>query len=114
MPKENDVFMDKEEREINNLQEDVDHQDLSDVSTQNIFLGEFCAPGGYKHCGKACGDGLKYGGGKPINATDTCCRAHDRCWKNFGNGDKGCNNQLVSCVKGHKTAVAAAIRAIWG
>lgn len=52
----------------------------------------------YKHCGKNCGDGNKYGGGTPINDLDYCCRAHDRCYSNFGFDDCGCDSQLATCA----------------
>lgn len=57
-----------------------------------------CAPGGYKHCGSNCGDEGKYGGGTPINATDTCCRGHDRCWSKFGKNDACCDKELLNCM----------------
>ncbi|MCM3358145.1 hypothetical protein [Psychrobacillus sp. MER TA 171] len=54
---------------------------------------------GYNHCGPGCGDGLTYGGGIPANGVDNCCRAHDRCWSSFGNGDPCCDKILVDCAK---------------
>ncbi|MCY8497765.1 hypothetical protein P8917_09945 [Bacillus atrophaeus] len=60
---------------------------------------EFCAPGGYKHCGKQCGDKGRWGGGKPINDLDYCCRTHDRCYDNFGFGHCKCDTPLVKCAK---------------
>lgn len=33
-----------------------------------------------------------------INSKDSCCRAHDRCWRNFGKGDKCCDKTLASCM----------------
>ncbi|WP_166703702.1 hypothetical protein [Bacillus albus] len=38
------------------------------------------------------------GGGTPINSIDSCYRAHNRCWINFGNGDKYCDKTLASCI----------------
>ena len=52
----------------------------------------------YRHCGPGCGDNMGLGGGTPINSIDSCCRAHDRCWINFGNGDKCCDKTLASCI----------------
>lgn len=52
----------------------------------------------YKHCGPGCGDGLKYGGGVPINSLDYCCRAHDRCYSAFGYGSCNCDNALLDCA----------------
>lgn len=74
------------------------------------WYDEFCLPGGYQHCGKQCGETGKYGGGTPINATDVCCRAHDRCWRNFGTNDPCCDKALIDCVKGHTTVAATSIR----
>lgn len=36
-------------------------------------------------------------GGTPINSLDICCRSHDRCYKNFGTDDSGCDKELASC-----------------
>lgn len=75
------------------------------VTTQALdwLDGKFCLDNEsanklYKHCGPGCGDGMSLGGGTPINSIDSCCRAHDRCWKNFGNGDKCCDKTLASCI----------------
>ena len=58
----------------------------------------FCIAVGYKHCGPGCGDGLTYGGGTPFNALDSCCRAHDRCYKNFPNDKSCCDRYLADCA----------------
>ena len=52
-------------------------QITADITTQGwpSWL-PFCLPGGYRHCGPGCGDGLAKGGGTPINPTDSCCRGH--------------------------------------
>jgi hypothetical protein len=65
--------------------------------------GKFClenedAGKTYRHCGPGCGDGMSLGGGTPINSIDSCCRAHDRCWHNFGEGDKCCDKELANCI----------------
>lgn len=95
----------KEEIEIDNSQKDG-------ITTQSWWTGDGCLPGGYQHCGANCGYGsnLDHGGGDPINETDTCCVAHDRCYSIYGNGDKGCDKELVNCVKGQTTWAAAGIR----
>lgn len=50
----------------------------------------------YRYCGKACaGSGFTQ---TPINPLDGCCQAHDRCYKNFGVGDDGCDWQLYTCA----------------
>lgn len=77
---------------------------------------EFCAPGGYKHCGADCGDYGSRGGGTPINPLDTCCRAHDRCWKQYGRNDCGCDGILEDCARRYRTqywVVANAIIAVF-
>ncbi|WP_079710294.1 hypothetical protein [Paraliobacillus ryukyuensis] len=64
-------------------------------------MARFCLydfPEFYNHCGPDCGDGLPLGGGTPINGLDTCCRAHDRCWREFGEGDCECDAILVGCA----------------
>ncbi|WP_341302192.1 hypothetical protein MHB44_07400 [Lysinibacillus sp. FSL H8-0500] len=66
------------------------------------FPFPFCLAGGYKHCGPGCGDGLSKGGGTPINSIDACCRAHDRCWSAFGNGDACCDKALVDCTQANR------------
>ncbi|TCT21139.1 hypothetical protein EDD68_111100 [Melghiribacillus thermohalophilus] len=52
----------------------------------------------YRHCGPGCGDYGSLGGGTPINNLDNCCRAHDRCWHIFGEGDKCCDKELADCI----------------
>ncbi|RAP26424.1 hypothetical protein C2W64_01967 [Brevibacillus laterosporus] len=56
----------------------------------------------YNHCGKNCGDDMKYGGGREINNLDGCCHQHDNCWKNFGSWDHCCDKNIVSCAKKYK------------
>lgn len=75
----------------------------------DLLSGSWCMRYGYqgkdyRHCGPGCGDGKssKHGGGTPINGIDTCCRAHDRCYGNFGYGDYCCDKQLVNCIALHK------------
>lgn len=87
--------------------ETKDKVDLSDWNPT-----EFCLAGGYQHCGKNCGYGLKYGGGTPINALDNCCVAHDRCWTNFPNDKCTCNTILVNCAKNNRSASPVASNAI--
>lgn len=48
------------------------------------------------HCGKGCGDGMKYGGGTPVDNLDILCRAHDRCWATFGNWDPCCDKNFLN------------------
>ncbi|MGA3603164.1 hypothetical protein [Lysinibacillus agricola] len=86
----------------------------NEVSLLAWWTSDGCLPGGYQHCGGNCGYGSTHGGGKPINATDTCCVSHDRCYDVFGYGDNCCDKELVSCVSGHTTVAAAGIRAFFG
>lgn len=83
-----------------------------DIEPQGWFDG--CLPGGYQHCGGDCGYGSKYGGGRSINATDTCCISHDNCWGSFGRWDACCDKKLVLCVAGHPTVAATGIRNVFG
>ncbi|PRP56863.1 hypothetical protein C7B71_02645 [Bacillus halotolerans] len=87
------------------LPNNPDYSPGNTVTTQALdwIDGKFCldnekAGKRYRHCGPGCGDGMGLGGGTPINGLDSCCRAHDRCWKNFGNGDKCCDKTLASCI----------------
>ncbi|MBM7713817.1 hypothetical protein JOC94_000787 [Bacillus thermophilus] len=50
----------------------------------------------YRYCGAKCSG--KNFTQTPINALDKCCQAHDRCYKNFGKGDNGCDKNLQSCA----------------
>lgn len=71
----------------------------------------------YNHCGPGCGDAYSLGGGTPRNTIDICCRAHDRCWANFGSGDCECNAEIVSCAAQNSSVdpeTATAIRAWFG
>lgn len=63
---------------------------------------DFCAPGGYQHCGKDCGYNGSRGGGAPINELDSCCIAHDRCWENIGAGDCTCDGYLNDCARKYR------------
>ncbi|WP_107839610.1 hypothetical protein [Metasolibacillus meyeri] len=85
---------------------DEEEQDLDDIDVQDL---PFCIPG-YQHCGPGCGYNKTFGGGAPINATDSCCVAHDRCWDNFGSWDPCCDKILLDCIKSHGTNAAALIR----
>ncbi|MGQ8873473.1 hypothetical protein [Paenibacillus sp. TSA_86.1] len=79
----------------------------SEMKVQSIFDGVGCLVFRddnnkshiYKHCGKGCGDGSSSGGGTPINTLDYCCRAHDRCYSNFGFDDCGCDSELEKCSR---------------
>lgn len=54
----------------------------------------------YKYCGAKCTGvvgGVKYQA-TPINPLDSCCRAHDRCWDNFGKNDNLCDYDLYTCA----------------
>lgn len=86
----------------------------NEVNLLAWWTSDGCLPGGYQHCGGNCGYGSTHGGGAPINSTDTCCVAHDRCYSVFGYGDNCCDKELVSCVSGHTTVAAAGIRAFFG
>lgn len=100
------------------LKEEMPHDEnfepFSTVKSESWGIS-FCLAGGYKHCGPGCGDGLTYGGGTPYNAIDTCCRAHDRCWSVFGNGDACCDKILVDCAKKNASvgSVASALIVGW-
>ena len=50
----------------------------------------------YRYCGSKC-TGKNFTQ-TPLNALDSCCRSHDRCWVNFGKGDDGCDMQLYKCA----------------
>ena len=84
-----------------------------DLTAQGVF--DFCLPGGYQHCGKGCGSfkGAVGGGGTPINATDRCCRTHDKCYSSTRK-NRCCDKDLVNCVAEHKTAAANTIRYVFG
>lgn len=71
------------------------------------------ANGWYRHCGRGCGDDMSLGGGTPINPVDTCCRAHDRCWKTFGDWDCNCDKILINCTKQHRWRYPAAWATIY-
>ncbi|WP_057915868.1 hypothetical protein [Peribacillus muralis] len=89
---------DNEAAEGLKLNEDPNYEPFSSITAQHVFNGEGCFPG-YRHCGKNCGDGKKTGGGEPTENLDVCCRAHDRCWSNFGTSDPCCDKNLISCSK---------------
>jgi len=80
----------------------------SDLTAQGVF--DFCLAGGYQHCGKGCGSfkGAIGGGGTPINATDRCCRTHDKCYSSTRK-NRCCDKDLINCIAGHKTAAATTI-----
>lgn len=91
------------------------HEEFPFETLDFSFKGCMPSPskGLYKHCGPGCGDGLKYGGGTPINPVDTCCRAHDRCWKQFGKWDCKCDRILIDCAKKHRLRYPAAYATIY-
>lgn len=65
--------------------------------TQNINKEEVkanlpCFHG--KWCGPKCS-----GPGDPIDAVDTCCRAHDNCYDDRGSDSCECNRKLKRCLK---------------
>lgn len=79
-------------------------QDNKVSATANWYDGclSWSDPSGttnYRHCGSDCGDDLTYGGGRPINDLDYCCRAHDRCYSAFGYNDCGCDQDLGQCAE---------------
>lgn len=81
---------------------DVKVQDLFDGCL--VFRDDYNKSHVYRHCGKACGDGSPIGGGTPINPLDSCCRAHDRCYSQFGFDDCGCDQELESCARNATTS----------
>ncbi|GAA0464279.1 hypothetical protein [Alkalibacillus silvisoli] len=87
---------------------------LGDYSSDDVEANswyEFCAPGGYQHCGAGCGYNLEDGGGPPINSTDLCCVGHDQCWAAHGSWDPCCDKSFLDCLSGIYTATAIAARA---
>ncbi|TCT21136.1 hypothetical protein EDD68_11197 [Melghiribacillus thermohalophilus] len=68
------------------------------INAQGWTVCLYDYPEFYNHCGPGCGDGLRYGGGEPINGLDECCRGHDRCYATFGYGDCECDNVLLDCA----------------
>lgn len=81
--------------------------------TKAWWTSNGCLPGGYQHCGGNCGYGLKHGGKKPINYTDSCCVLHDRC---YGSKTKNCkcDSMLIKCVRNEITWATFAIRLYFG
>ncbi|MED1865867.1 hypothetical protein P4V41_20670 [Fictibacillus nanhaiensis] len=67
----------------------------------------------YNHCGSGCGDGLSEGGGPVINNIDNCCRAHDRCWRNYGKWDHCCDKNIVNCAAKYEDEDNATQNQIW-
>lgn len=93
------------------LQDDYVEGKTLDFITPQYNWGDGCYPT-YKHCGKNCGDNGAYGGGTPKNPYDSCCRAHDRCWANFGTNNCSCDCTLISCAKKYKSYAPAALHGI--
>lgn len=52
----------------------------------------FCIFPGYKWCGPGCS-----GPGKPINAVDACCKAHDECLKFRSRCE--CDRKFLTCLR---------------
>lgn len=71
----------------------------------------FCVPG-YKHCGPGCGDNNSWGGGTPVNAIDSCCKAHDRCYSAFGYNDPCCDREVIRCTLANRGVDASIADAI--
>jgi hypothetical protein len=96
----------------NFLEAALDRNQIHNEDYQGVvekdFLFPFCLAGGYKFCGPGCGDGLTYGGGTPINAIDSCCRAHDRCYSVFGYGDHCCDQTIDNCAKANRSVAPTA------
>ncbi|RTZ55783.1 hypothetical protein EKO25_10630 [Bacillus sp. SAJ1] len=65
----------------------------------------------YQHCGKYCGAWEKSGGGKPINAIDSCCLDHDACLM-AKRPRCTCHDEFLQCSYGKKGPGDATIR--WG
>lgn len=86
------------------IQEELEHDpsyepgEIANAVTAQAGICLYDFPSFYNHCGPDCGDGLTFGGGTPINGLDSCCRTHDRCWKNFGDGDCKCDADIVGCA----------------
>ncbi|WP_051240060.1 hypothetical protein [Pontibacillus halophilus] len=102
---------------VTQVDEISDYEAIADqeqVQQQAWWTADGCLPGGYQHCGGNCGYDLDNGGGTPINKTDECCIAHDRCWSVFGEGDNCCDKELVSCVEGEISWAATGIRTYFG
>ncbi|MEO4053006.1 hypothetical protein [Solibacillus sp. CAU 1738] len=123
--KVNLLFTDKNEGQ---LEKDIDTSAIHDpafkplsttdaVIQQGLF--DFCLKDQYgkkyQHCGKGCGSGSGAidGGGTPINSIDTCCRAHDRCWDQFGSWDSCCDKILVDCANRYEHVDNATQNQIW-
>lgn len=51
---------------------------------------KFCVFSGYNWCGPGCS-----GPGAPINAVDAACKAHDFCYKTYGNR-YACDQELLN------------------
>ncbi|MGG1338469.1 hypothetical protein ABE196_18770 [Bacillus subtilis] len=100
---------DPENKESETLPDNIDFVPFNTVVSQ----ASFCLLG-YNHCGPNCGDGLKYGGGPASNPVDACCRAHDRCWKNFGSHDACCDAKILKCVRPYQVAYPYAFNMITG
>lgn len=97
--KEKDAEAKEVQVELNENSDYVPFEEPSEVENlwfKNATKG--CYPG-YRHCGAGCGDGMKYGGGTPEDNLDTVCRAHDRCWKNFGSWDSCCDKVFIASSK---------------
>lgn len=123
--KVNMLFIDKNEGQ---LEKEIDTSAMHDpafkplstkdeVIKQGVF--DFCLKDQYgkkyQHCGKKCGEGSTAtdGGGSPINSIDSCCRAHDRCWSQFGDWDACCDKILVDCANRYEHVDNATQNQIW-
>ncbi|MFT8323747.1 MAG: hypothetical protein ABF649_23210, partial [Bacillus sp. (in: firmicutes)] len=102
---EDGQFVENEKPNLPNNPEYIPGQIME--AKANWSIGTWClrdkAGKFYKHCGPGCGDYNKTGGGTPINKIDECCRAHDRCWRNFGKGDNCCDKEIEICAARYKS-----------
>lgn len=99
---ENGEVIYQEDDDVGQLQKKLS-EDLTQTKEKNEGIQpqawyDGCYPT-FNHCGAGCGDFSSKGGGQPKNVYDSCCRAHDRCWHNFGKRDCECDCQLLSCTK---------------
>lgn len=88
--------MDDKKGIVSRVDKELKAQDFFDGCL--VFQDDYGKKYVYNHCGKGCGDGGFIGGGTPINKLDECCRAHDRCYDNFGFDDCGCDKEFEKCI----------------
>ncbi|MCA1012808.1 hypothetical protein [Halobacillus halophilus] len=85
-------------------------EEEQDGATIQASFGDGCYPYyvmgnvniGYSYCGRNCGTYGDFGGGSSRDALDDCCKAHDNCWRTYGNGDCQCDEILLDCAADNK------------